>query len=252
MHWSHDDVGHLGLKQMLDILHHRFYWPNMEADTTHHVCTWEWFKSKQDKVELYPLLVIYPLELVHIDFLTIKYPHTSDEMNVLVITDHFMQYAKAIVTPNQSPKAMAIAFWKEFITNYIFPEKLLMDQGHNFKSQLIKELCWLTHVCKVETMPCHPETNGQCERFNQLLINMIGILESDDKKCWKDYIPTLVHAYNCTKKNATDFSPYYLMYGCKPRLPIDMKFSLTSPRPKSIFIRNLWLDSAPDYKSAMS
>ena len=37
MHGAHDDVGHLGLKKMLDILWDRFYWPNMEADVTHHV-----------------------------------------------------------------------------------------------------------------------------------------------------------------------------------------------------------------------
>ena len=124
----------------------------MEADTTHHVCTCEWFKSKQDKVELYPLLVIYSLELVHIDFLTIKNPHSSTEMNVLVITDHFMQHAKAIVTPNQSAKVTAIAFLNEFMVNYGFPENLLTDQGHNFKSQLIKVLCRLAHICKVQTM----------------------------------------------------------------------------------------------------
>ena len=54
-------------------------------------------------------------------------------------------------------------------------------------------------------------------------------LESDDKHHWKDYLPTLVHAYNCTKNNTMDFSPYFLMYGCKPRLPIDIKFGWMSP-----------------------
>ena len=81
-------------------------------------------------------------------------------------------------------------------------------------------------------MPCHPETNGQCERFNQTHINMIGTLESDAKQHWKDYLPTVVYAYNCTKNNATDFSPYYLMYGCKPRLPIDIRFGLASLHSK--------------------
>ena len=70
--------------------------------------------------------------------------------------------------------------------------------------------------------------NGQCERFNHTLISMIGTLEAKDKQHWKEYLPTLVHLYNCTKNNATDFSPYYLMYGQKLRLPIDIKFSLAS------------------------
>ena len=68
-------------------------------------------------------------------------------------------------------------------------------------------------------MPYYPETNGQYERFNQILISMSGTLESDDKQFWKDYLPTLVHAYKCTKNNTMDFSPYYLMYGYKPMSP---------------------------------
>ena len=99
------------------------------------------------------------------------------KINITVVT------IVTIVTPNhQSIKAKTLAFWNEFITNYSFPEKLLMDQGHNFKSQLIKELCRVAHICKVKTTPYHPETNGLCERFNQMLISMIGTLESDDKQ----------------------------------------------------------------------
>ena len=76
----------------------------------------------------------------------------------------------------------------------------------------------------------HPETNGQCKRFNQTLINMISTLETKDKWHWKDYLPTLVHAYNGTKNNAKDLSPNYLMYRHKPRLPTDIWFGLTSPQ----------------------
>ena len=70
----------------------------------------------------------YPLELVHMDFLTIENPHTRADMNILVIviTDHFMWYVKAIVTPNESARGRVTAFWNEYITNNSFPEKLLM------------------------------------------------------------------------------------------------------------------------------
>ena len=58
---------------------------------------------------------------------------------------------------------------------------------------------------------------------------MIGTFETKDKQHWKDYLPTLVHTYHCIKNNATDFSPNYLMYRHKPRLPTDIWFGLTSP-----------------------
>ena len=128
----HDDIGHLGLERMLDILCNRFYWLNLEADVTHHVCICEWclrFKSKQGKAELLPLLATYPLELVHMGFLTIENPYTGADVNILVITDHFTWYAKAVVTPNHLVKVMEKAFWDEFIVSYGFPEKLLTGQG---------------------------------------------------------------------------------------------------------------------------
>ena len=70
----------------------------------------------------------------------------------------------------------------------------------------------------------HPQTNGQCEHFNATLINMLGTLPEKPKSTWGEQVPTLVHAYNCTKNNMTDFSPYNLMFGRKPHLPIDILF----------------------------
>ena len=72
------------------------------------------YKGKQGKADLYLLLVTYPLELVHMDFLTMKNPCTGADVNILVIIDHL--------------RAMVKAFSNEFIVNYNFPKNLLMDQ----------------------------------------------------------------------------------------------------------------------------
>ena len=128
------------------------------------------------------------------DFLTIENPHTGANVNILVITDHFTQYMKAVVTPNQSAKATPAAFWNEFIAYYGFPEKLLTDHGCNCESKLVKELCKLAEIQKVQMTPYHPDTNSQCEKFNQTLISIISTLEIKDKQYWKDYLPMLVDA----------------------------------------------------------
>ena len=98
---AHNDEGHLSIKWMLNIPWDWFYWPNLEADVTHHIQICEWclrFKGRQDKEDLYLLLATYPLELVHMDSQTIENPLTGVNVNILVITDHFKWYAKAIVT----------------------------------------------------------------------------------------------------------------------------------------------------------
>ena len=57
---------------------------------------------------------------------------------------------------------------------------------------------------------------------------MLGTLPEKPKSTWREQLPTLVHVYNCTRNNATDFSAYYLMFGQKPHLPINILFGMNT------------------------
>ena len=81
-------------------------------------------------------------------------------------------------------------------------------------------------------MGYHSHTNGQCKRFNATLINMLGMLPGKLKSTWREQEPTFVHAYNCTRNDATDFSPNYLMFGRKPHLSIDIIFGTNTAELK--------------------
>ena len=114
----------------------------------------------------------------------------------------------------------------KFFVHYGLPEQLMSDQGRNFESDLIAELCALARVKKIRTTPYRPESNGQCERFNSTLIAMLGTLPKETKSHWPEYVSTLVHAYNCSRSKTTGFSPYFLMYGRHPLLPIDIEYGV--------------------------
>ena len=166
-----------------------------------------------------------PMELVHLDYLCLE-PCKGKIENVLVVTDHFTKYAQAFPTKSQTASTTAQVLWNNFICHYVFPEKFISDQGRNFESELIKDLCRLANVKKIRTTPYHPMTNGQCERFNQTLCDMLGTLETKEKADWKASIHTLTHAYNCTRHSVTGHSPFYLMFGRHPRLPVDVEFGI--------------------------
>ena len=120
---------------------------------------------------------------------------------------------QAIVTSLQTAKCTAQNVWYKFNVHYGLPEKILTDQGCNFESDLLKALCVIAQVTKIRTSSYHPQTNGQCEHFNATLINMPGTLPDKPKSMWREQVPTLVYAYNCTRNNASGFSPYYLIFG---------------------------------------
>ena len=227
----HDDVGHQGRMRTLSLLRERFFWPGMQAEAMQHVmkCTRCLRRKTPSHVApLQPIHVRQPLELVHMDYLSLE-PSKGNIENVLVITDHFTRYALAYPSKTQTAQATARILWDNFICHYGFPEKFISDQGRNFESDLIKELCKIAGVKKLHTTPYHPQGNGQCERFNSTLCNMLGTLSEEEKSDWKSYLGCMTHAYNCTKHASTTYSPYYLMFGRHPRLPIDVEFGL----PKS-------------------
>ena len=170
-------------------------------------------------------MATHPLELVHLDYLCLE-PGKGLEENVLAVTVHFTRYAQAYVSRTQTAHTTARNLWDKFIVHYGLSEKILSDQGCKFESQLVADLCKLMGMQKIWTSPYHLQTNGQCERFNSTLINMLGTLPSEKKSEWKNHIGMLVHAYNCTRNSATGLRPYYLMYGRQPHLPIDVATGL--------------------------
>ena len=97
MHWETtlrgcpDEVSHLGLKCMLNLMCDCFFWPWMATQVKEHVercyqCAT--FKAKQKWAPIENIVVTHPLELVHIDYLCLK-PGKGKEENVLVVMDHF-------------------------------------------------------------------------------------------------------------------------------------------------------------------
>ena len=64
-----------------------------------------------------------------------------------------------------------------------------------------------------------------------MIICMIGKLEEDKKACWSEHLPELLMAYNATCSAVTRYSPYYLLFGRRPRIPVDYLFPTLSDSP---------------------
>ena len=153
----------------------------------------------------------------------------------------------------QTAKCTAQNLWDKFIVHYGLPKKILTDQGHNFEGDLLKALCKIAQVKKLRTLGYHPQTNGQCEHFNVTLFSMLRTLPQKPKSTWREQVPTLVHAYNCIRNSVAGFSPYYLMFGCKPHLPIDLIFGTNLADLKGnhiTYIENLKKRMAWAYETA--
>ena len=208
MEGCHDNVGHFGVDRTIDLLRDRFYWPYMLEDTKEHVGSCkrcQMAKGRQQLAPLQPYHVSAPMKLVHMDYLTIEHGKTGTDVNILIITDHYSRFAQAIKTPNQTAYTTAAAAYNHFFSKYGFPEKIVTDRGTQFEGFLFTELCKVAKITKLRTTSYHPQCNGNSERFNSTLINMIKTLEYEDKVQWTKHLNTLCSAYNSTLHSSTGF-----------------------------------------------
>ena len=135
----HDDVGHQGRMRTPSLLRERFFWPGMQEEATQYLLKCPRCLRRKTTPQVAPMQPIYvtqPLELVHMDYLSLE-PSKGNIENVLVITDHFTRYALAYPSGTQTAQATARILWDNFICHYGFPEKFISDQGRNFESDLI-------------------------------------------------------------------------------------------------------------------
>ena len=234
----HQEAAHQGQCHSAALMQECFWWPGMTRDLRNHIkkC------SRCRKYEAAPLVVpMKPLtcsglgELLHVDFTLIEetVPLKEDPVicNVLVLQDHFSKYVVAYVVKDQTACTAAETLRIGYFGLFGAPAYLVSDQGKAFTGHVITHLCELYGVQKLRTLPYHAQTNGQVERMNQTIICMIGKLEEDRKACWSEHLPELLMAYNATHSTVTGYSPYYLLFGRRPRIPVDYLFPTLRDSP---------------------
>ena len=141
--------------------------------------------------------------------------------NILVFQHHFMKHIMAYMTPNQTAKTVAKFLYQGYILIFRAPTRLLSDWGANFMSNIIDKMCTLLSMKKLWTTPYHPQRKGLVERSHQMIMQMIRKVGEDKKANWPGHLAEIVQAYNATHSAVTGYSPHYLMFGCRPRLPVN-------------------------------
>ena len=104
------------------------------------------------------------------------------------------------------------------------PSQILSDQGPEFESSMFKRLAKLLETRKIRTSPYRPQTDGQVERFNRTLLNMLSAYVAESGLDRDQYLPYVMLAYRSSVNASTGCKPNLMVYGRECNLPIDVMY----------------------------
>lgn len=167
------------------------------------------------------------MQIVAVDILGPLPKSDKGNQYVLVAMDYFTRWAEAYAIPNQEAITVANKISDEMFCRFSVPEQLHSDQGRQFESELVQEVCKLFQIRKTRTTPYHPQGDGLVERFNRTLLSMLSTVIKDNHSSWEKQLRRVCLAYNSSVNATTGYTPFYLMFGRQARLPADLMFGTT-------------------------
>ena len=157
------------------------------------------------------------------------------------------KHLSAFAIPNITAKTVAEILFFKMMLIYGIPYELYNDQGKQFTSELNKELCSLMGTSKTMSSVYHPASNGQIERYNGYLINVLKTISDPNQKNWDLMLPYALFAINTHVPRGFKLSPYFLTFGIEPLTIVDLNFDV---KPKNLSIREWYSNLVNGRKAA--
>jgi transposase InsO family protein len=226
----HDDPyqgGHFSTDKMLSKIRCRYWWPQMRTSVQLHVqacvpCQQYNYDRQKKPGHLRPIPpTAIPFHIIGMDFCGPFVESPRNNKYVLVITDLFTHYVTAVPLPASTAEVTAFTLFRHIFCKYGVCSTLLTDQGSHFNNHLMRALQHLLGYHHILSTPYHPQTNGVVERFNASMVVQVSKLQQTHHNNWDDYLDAIVFAYNVSQHKTTKYSPFELLFGRSPILPID-------------------------------
>uniref|UniRef100_H3AFS8 Gypsy retrotransposon integrase-like protein 1 n=1 Tax=Latimeria chalumnae TaxID=7897 RepID=H3AFS8_LATCH len=226
--------GHVGADKTVHRARQLSYWPFMTQDITVFckqclACQSRNLPVPHHKAPLQQIVATYPFEKVAADLTEL--PLTSKgNRYLLVIMDYFTKYVNLYAVPDQRSVTVAKCFFEHYIRQHGMPKSIHMDQGQQFESDLIQDLCHFLGIRKTRTTPCHAQSGGMVERFKRIFKDQLAKHIFQHVNEWDSYLSQLELAYNATPHSSTSHTPFYLVHGRESRLPLNIFASCPASR----------------------
>lgn len=219
-------TGHYGRDKTVQHIASYFWWKSLNKDVVDrvkgcHVCQ---MRKQTRPIKNIPpggFVASAPMELVVIDTV-VGLPPSDGNVRLLTVVDVFSKFSLAIPIPNENSETVGRALNEHLFAVHGYPKLLMSDRAKGFVSRGLKWLCKHLGVAKILSTGLLPTACSPVERYHRSLGATLTMVCNKAKNDWSFLVSAVVFSYNISVCETTGFSPFFLMYGRQPNLPLDV------------------------------
>lgn len=236
---DHPYAGHLGIDKTYKKIIERYFWPTIYKDIRKYVLSClSCQKRKADKTPTYgymqttPNLLGRPFEQFTIDYIGPINPSSNGCVYTLEGTCATIKYAIAKAYKKADGKNTA-KFLLDVITQYGAISEVHSDRGLHFTNKLVDNLLTSLGIKNTFSIAYRPQSQGQTEKFNGTLIDMISHFVQEKTQTWSQMIKYVLFGYNTSKNETTGYTStlFFLHHGYNPKSVFDFNIIETNIQP---------------------
>jgi hypothetical protein len=123
-------------------------------------------------------------------------------------------------------------FATDVFRHHGMPSSIVSDRDPRFTSEFWQALFKRLGVKLSMSTADHPQSNGQTERANGSIVQMLRAFSHENEASWSRHLPMLEFAYNSAKSSSSGLSPFMCAYGRQPAAPVDVYAPATAKSPE--------------------
>ncbi|MCO5598377.1 hypothetical protein L7F22_052472 [Adiantum nelumboides] len=224
-----------------------YVWPSMHADVQHWCRSCHNCQVNGSKKLLYgprqAVIANGPFEKWGIDAMG-PLPRTANgKLYILVAIDYMTRWVEAQSIAKVNEKTVSKFVYTQICCRFGTPLEIVSDNGPGFRRGLLTEVCEELKISHRHSTPYYPQSNGLVEKANEIIAGIIRKMVESKPKRWDNFLDGAIWAYRTTYRDATQFTPFNLVYGQEALQPIELNIptiNLTSRQEQSI--DEAWID----------
>ena len=235
--------GHRGSEKTTERLKLCYWWPKMKEDVAAYVRSChECARAKRpwpSPGDLQPSDVAKVFEYMHVDLVGPLPTTLSGSKYILAAVDKASKRTVLMPLPNKESRTVARALVRLVCWHGSAPAVIQSDQGTEFLNAVVADMSHLLGISHVRGAAYHPQTNGQVERMNLQLEQMLAIFGDLEQRTWDSNLDFVMYALNNSRSEVTGETPHFLSWGRRALEPLDLLFGVD---PDPVMSKEHWLD----------